>query len=64
MDRRKFIKSAGFVLPVVGLIPAGTNSFFSSGEDGRKALVQHRPAPQEPADYTIRIGTGMIEVGP
>jgi len=55
MDRRKFIRSAGLVLPVMGVLPV--------------VGILPRGAPRllsgdEPADYTIRIGTGLVEVGP
>src|ERR1700735_4573358 len=56
MDRRKFIRSAGIAVPVAGLLPAGAIGLLGS--------VGANPWPEEPADYTIRIGTGLVEVGP
>lgn len=62
MDRRKFIRSAGLVLPLAGIIPAGASGkllnrpAFPPADD---------PLPIDPpADYTIRIGTGLVEVAP
>src|ERR1700743_2188789 len=52
MNRRKFIRSAGLVLPVAGILPT------SAWLPGKGSL-----SPLEPADYTIHIGTGLIEVG-
>ena len=63
MDRRKFIKSAGLALPVTGLLPLGAGA-FASGSLWSKASRQEQARPEETADYTIRIGTGLIEVGP
>jgi FtsP/CotA-like multicopper oxidase with cupredoxin domain len=76
MDRRKFIRSAGLVLPAAGVLPAGTAGLFGAldakgAPDGKgapdakvAANVEARISPDEPADYTIRIGTGLVEVGP
>jgi len=64
MDRRKFIKSAAFVLPAAGLIPPVAKSLIHSDEAGSRIPVQNPAAPEEAADYTIHIGTGLIEVGP
>src|ERR1700749_377421 len=50
MDRRKFIRTAGLALPLVGVLPA--------------ALARPHALPDDPADYTIRIGTGLVEIGP
>ena len=60
MDRRKFIKSAGLVLPLAGALPASAFSLSSHPEG-----TEDKPANQkQKADYTIHIGTGLIEVGP
>ena len=64
MDRRKFIKSAGFVLPASALLPLSVTEFISSGETGAGVRAQDQAAPEEAADYTIHIGTGLIEVAP
>ena len=64
MDRRKFIKSAGLALPVTGLLPIGASALVSSRDPGSERSTHRKEEPQEPADYTIRIGTGLIEVGP
>jgi len=63
MDRRKFIKSAGLALPLAGVIPASALALA-------KPVIpanEHNPetgAQKPKADYTIRIGTGLIEVAP
>ena len=60
MDRRKFIKSAGLVLPLAGDLPASAFSLSNHPAD-----TENEPAGQkQKADYTIHIGTGLIEVGP
>ncbi|MDB5136951.1 MAG: copper oxidase [Mucilaginibacter sp.] len=64
MDRRKFIKSAGLALPITGILPAGALELIKSN----RPEVEKNPRPgaeqKQKADYTIRIGTGLIEVGP
>lgn len=64
MDRRKFIKSAGLAMPIAGVLPAGAMELISS--NNTKIAIQSKEAAQqnESADYSIRIGTGLIEVGP
>ena len=64
MDRRKFIKSAGFVLPVAGLLPQVTTALIPSAHSPDDTYIQKQADQQEAADYTIHIGTGLIEVGP
>ncbi len=64
MDRRKFIKTGGVLIPLAGIMPAKAMDFgkqFSSSED-KSAHTGH--AANEKADYTIRIGTGLLEVSP
>jgi FtsP/CotA-like multicopper oxidase with cupredoxin domain len=76
MDRRTFVKLGSSILPVAGLAPPGLTRLVGSGENnaGRigHAMGQgHGAGPvaiaaggEEPADYTMRIGTGLVEVGP
>jgi FtsP/CotA-like multicopper oxidase with cupredoxin domain len=65
MDRRKFIKATGMALPFTGLLPAGAASVIGPGRTpGIPGAAETPVAVAEPADYTIRIGTGLIEVGP
>jgi FtsP/CotA-like multicopper oxidase with cupredoxin domain len=72
MDRRKFIRSTGLVLPAAGVLPAGTLGLLGAldarehtNEAANVAANEAGPlSPDEPADYTIRIGTGLVEVGP
>jgi FtsP/CotA-like multicopper oxidase with cupredoxin domain len=64
MDRRKFIRAAGLVMPVAALLPA---SALSCGNDINSTTTENAgPATgfRQKADHTIRIGTGLIEVGP
>jgi FtsP/CotA-like multicopper oxidase with cupredoxin domain len=56
MDRRKFIRSTALAFPVAGILPAAAIALRDA-----KALDL---LPAEPADHTIRIGTGLVEVGP
>lgn len=62
MDRRKFIKLSG-VAPIVGILPASLfNTVYTN--KSRSQIFGHRiSAPDEKADYTIHIDTGLIEVG-
>src|SRR5579864_777809 len=64
MDRRKFIKSAGLALPVTGLLPIGASAFIPLSDPGSERSMYGQEELRESADYTIHIGTGMIEVGP
>jgi FtsP/CotA-like multicopper oxidase with cupredoxin domain len=63
MDRRKFIRSAGLVLPATTIVPKGAVSFLSSGIHHPKVSEDTATAIQK-ADSTIRIKTGLVEVGP
>ena len=70
MDRRTFLQTGGSVLPLTSLLPAGALGLLGA------ATVQVNKAPgsqttptrsrdlDEPADYTLRIGTGLVEVAP
>src|ERR1700676_5411723 len=64
MDRRRFIKSAGFILPVAGIFPASALEIagLKNPEVSRQQIEVIRQ--NEIADYTIHIDTGLIEVGP
>jgi FtsP/CotA-like multicopper oxidase with cupredoxin domain len=64
MDRRKFIKSAGVILPVAGILPATALEIADSKKS--KVFTQNFQADQknDTADYTIHINTGLVEVGP
>jgi FtsP/CotA-like multicopper oxidase with cupredoxin domain len=64
MDRRKFIRSAGLALPVTGLLPAGAMALHWPGHGDKTDRAQRPSELDEPADYTIRIGTALVEVGP
>ena len=61
MDRRKFIKSASLALPVAAVLPGSALGLINSkNHEVADAAIDQR----EKADYTIRIGTGLVEVGP
>ena len=62
MNRRKFIKSAGLALPVAAVLPGTAWGFIKANNEppGKSEGAVDR---NEKADYTIRIGTGLVEVG-
>ena len=63
MDRRKFITTAGLVLPIAGALPASALNLTRHGKTEPKD--NNAPHEQrEKADYTLRIGIGLVEVGP
>jgi FtsP/CotA-like multicopper oxidase with cupredoxin domain len=69
MDRRKFLKVGGSALPVAGILPAGflgLSGAKNAGHRGtaRSAVGAGSAVGAEAADYTIHIGTGLVEVGP
>src|SRR5476649_322715 len=64
MDRRKFIRSAGLALPIAGVIPTNTLDLISSNDHKKAEKRESGIDQQKKADYTIRIGTGLVEVGP
>jgi FtsP/CotA-like multicopper oxidase with cupredoxin domain len=60
MDRRKFLKIGGIAIPLAAAVPA------SAAELTRNTTTPYEKKryPAEKADYTIRIGIGLIEVEP
>ena len=59
MNRRHFLKIGGSILPAAGVLPATAASLLHQ-------QAQKPTAPwlrDQPADYTIRINTSLIEVG-
>src|SRR5450755_1340180 len=64
MDRRRFIKSTAFVLPVAAIIPSSALQIINSKKYQVALPLNEATRQIENADYTIRIGTGLIEVGP
>ncbi len=64
MDRRKFIKSTGLAIPIAGGLPIGAISFIEIKTPEVSLKPIDATLPGEKADYTIRIGTGLIEVAP
>ena len=76
MDRRKFLKAGGSVLPIAGLLPAGVLELIGvDAAPSKKDLIPVAGlipfaksavpgAFAEPADYTLRIGIGLVEVAP
>lgn len=57
MDRRKFLQLSSVAVPLAAALPA---TLFAE----TKTLVSAKSAVTGKADYTIRIGTGLIEVAP
>lgn len=64
MDRRKFLKWSGSIIPVVAVFPAGAATILSDGISVDEKRLNPDILSIEKADYTIHIGTGLIEVGP
>ncbi len=64
MNRRKFIKSAGLVLPLAGVLPASAVELTKSNAPSVGKEAELLADGQQKADYTIHIGTGLVEVGP
>ena len=64
MNRRKFIRSAGLTLPIARVIPAGILGVLEHHAKSSPLQVEECVFPEEPADYTIHIGTGLVEVAP
>jgi len=64
MDRKKFIKLGGSIATIAGFFPSRAAALI----DPAQAIVLQPSRPvvpsDEAADYTIHIGTGLIEVGP
>ncbi len=64
MDRRKFIKSAGLALPIAGVLSRSISGSAETANTKRKSIIGDENFQKQKADYTIRIGIGLIEVGP
>jgi len=63
MERRKFIKIGGLALSGAAVLSVGAAACFEKRKP-EAAKTGMPAATGEKADYTIRIGTGLIEVGP
>ena len=63
MDRRKFLKWGGSVIPLAGVLPAKAMERIDREKPKPIKQSEQIIQPGESADYTIRINTGMIEVG-
>ena len=63
MDRRKFLKWGSSILPIAGVLPAAAMERVGHEKPERVKQSEGLIRPVETADYTIRINTGMIEVG-
>ena len=61
MDRRKFIETAGSIIPISTVIPLSVLGLANNGSPDIAGKVEVIPN-NETADYTIRIGTGLVEV--
>src|ERR1035441_9563322 len=64
MDRRKFIKWGGIAIPVAGILSVGVIELFDKKKPKTETPSMSVSPTGEKADYTIRIATGLIEVGP
>ena len=63
MVRRKFLKSAGLAIPMATIPPSGVIGLYSA--NNRKITSEsNEDVYKEKADYTIHIGTGLVEVSP
>lgn len=64
MDRRKFVKIGGVIIPLASIFPSSAARLIQQ----KKSINLNQPLQtdisDEKADYTIHIGTGLIEVGP
>jgi FtsP/CotA-like multicopper oxidase with cupredoxin domain len=64
MDRRKFLKVGVSILPITGLLSASALELIHANNP----LITKDPAPTTPftelAEYSLRIGTGLVEVAP
>jgi FtsP/CotA-like multicopper oxidase with cupredoxin domain len=64
MDRRKFIKWGGIAIPIAGVLSVGVIELFDKKKPKAETPSTSVSPKGEKADYTIRIATGLIEVGP
>ena len=64
MDRRKFIQSTGLALPIVSSLPMVALTLIKTNSHRVSLKSVDATQQDEKADYTIHIGTGLIEVGP
>ena len=64
MDRRKFIKIGGTVIPLASIFPANAAGLLTKEEPDNVKQPAQTAQWDEKADYTIHIGTGLVEVGP
>ncbi|HEY4334636.1 MAG TPA: multicopper oxidase domain-containing protein [Puia sp.] len=67
MDRRKFISLGGALLPLAAVLPAAAADVLHPDMPDVPDVLNVRDGlnvPDVPADYTIRIGTGLVEVAP
>lgn len=64
MDRRKFLKWGGAVIPIAAVFPASATQRIGEKNPDIAKQIKYADQQNESADYTLRIGTGLIEVGP
>ena len=64
MDRRKFIKSTGLAIPIASTLPMSVLALVETNNPKVSLKPNGATLRDEKADYTIRIGTGLTEVGP
>lgn len=63
MDRRKFLKMGGSAVPLIAAFPAGAATLLNENNSTIRKDLKPEMLSDEKADYTIHIGTGLIEVG-
>jgi FtsP/CotA-like multicopper oxidase with cupredoxin domain len=64
MDRRKFIRLGGAAIPFAAVCPVAAMEDTDRKRSAAGIRSNGVIKPGESADYTIRIGTGLVEVGP
>jgi FtsP/CotA-like multicopper oxidase with cupredoxin domain len=64
MDRRKFIKWSGSIVPIAGVLPASAIAIINKENPRIETQLKQINVEDESADYIIHINTGLIEVSP
>lgn len=63
MNRRKFLKWSGTAIPALTAFPFGAAALLNENDRELLNELKQGTVLQEKADYTIRIATGLVEVG-
>ena len=64
MDRRRFLKWSRSLVPMAVILPAAAKAEIAEQNPENLKITEQMGEVVETADYTIHIGTGLIEVGP